>query len=614
MNIKNISIFIVTVFSLVLPVHAIGQKSEVLKPIEVKSTRLDFTKETTPATITIITEEEIKKSGQFLIEKLLRQVPGLTVTQNGGLGRLTNINLRGAGNSSTLVMIDGIQVNSALTGSFDFNNLNVDNIERIEILKGPQSTLWGADAVGGVIQVITKKGTGAPSHSISFEGGSFDTFKETARSSGTIKNYDYSISASRTDSEGITAAAKNLGNSEKDDYEASNFSFRLGRKFLTDGKIELISRYTKSSSEFDEFSRTTFRPSDEARFFSGDSVYFAVPIEKTVTSWWNIKLNLNFSYDKAQSYSSTDPFFPSTSTIHNRTWTADFQNKFEFGHGFSALAGFEHQILNATNQESDLHVSNFQQGIYFQTKYNYKDRLILTAGVRYNKNQVFDDRTTYQFEGLYKFAKTGTTLRASVATGFRAPTGNDLFFPFFSNPNLKPEENENWEIGFDQALLENRLTFGAVYFDSETKNRIQFDLVTFSIGNIGLAKSKGIESYISYQICKELTFSTNHTWNQAVDGDKAPLVRVPKHTFNASLDYSNGPLSSLIGVYARSGIRDGVFDTKGYATIRMALKYKILKNLKVTARGENLLDKDYEELPGFETAGIAGYGGFIYNF
>ncbi len=613
MNIKKIQMFLIA-FSLSFTTNAIAQTAEKMEAIEVKSTRLDFTKETTPASVTIITEEEIKKSGQFLIEKLIRTVPGLTVTQNGGLGRLTNVNIRGAGNNATLVMIDGIQVNENLQGSFNFNNLNVDNIERIEVLKGPQSTLWGADAVGGVIQIITKKGSGTPTHSVSFEGGSFSTFKETAQSSGTIKSYNYSISASRTDSEGITAAAKNLGNSEKDDYEASNFSFRLGRNFLSDGKIDLISRYTKSSREFDEFSRTTFRPSDEARFSKGDSVYFAVPIEKGIMDWWNVKLNLNFSYDKVQSFSSTDPFFAPTSTIYNRTWTADFQNKFELGHGLSAVAGFEHQVLNGTNQESNLHVSNFQQGIYLQTKYNYQDQLILTAGVRYNKNQVFDDRTTYQFEGLYKFASTGTTLRASVATGFRAPTGNDLFFPFFSNPNLKPEENENWEFGFDQALLDGRLAFGAVYFDSETENRIQFDLVSFSIGNIGLAKSKGIESYISYQIMKDLTFSTNHTWNQAVDGDKSPLVRIPKHTLNASLDYSKGSLSGLFGIYARSGIRDGVFNTNGFATVRMALKYQVTKNLKITARGENLLDKDYEEIPGFETAGVAGYGGFSYNF
>lgn len=614
MDIRKLHLLMLIIVSFFCVKHAIAQNAEKMEAIEVKSTRLDFTKGTTPASVTIITEDEIKKSGQFMIQKLIRTVPGLTVTQNGGLGRLTNINIRGAGTGSTLVMIDGIQVNSPLDGAFDFNDLNTDNIERIEVLKGPQSTLWGADAIGGVIHIITKKGLSKPSHYASFEGGSFSTFKETAGSSGIIKDFEYSFSASRTDSKGITAAAKNLGNSEKDDYGASNFSLRLGKKFFSDGKIDLIGRYTKSSIEFDDFSQTTFRPSDGTQFSKGDSVYVAVPIEKGVMDWWKVKLNLNLSYDKSKSFGFTNPFFASTSTIYNRTWTADFQNNFEFGHGFSSIAGFEHQILNAANQESDLHLNNFQQGIYFQTKYNYQDRLILTAGVRYNKNQVFDDRTTYQFEGLYKFAKTGTILRASVATGFRAPTGNDLFFPFFSNPNLKPEENENWEVGFDQELLEGRLAFGAVYFDSKTENRIQFDLVSFSIGNIGLAKSKGIESYISYQIINDFTFSTNHTWNQAVDGDKSPLVRVPKHTFNASLDYLKGPLNGLFEVYARSGIRDGVFNTNGFATVRLALKYQVTEKLKVTARGENLLDKDYEEIPGFETAGIAGYGGLIYNF
>ncbi len=614
MKTKKNQLLLSIIFFVSFTALATAQDAEKMEPIEVKSTRLDFTKETTPASVTIITEEEIKKSGQFLVEKLIRTVPGLTVTQNGGLGRLSRVNIRGAGSNSTLVMIDGIQVNATLDGSFDFNDLNIDNIERIEVLKGPQSTLWGADAVGGVIQIITKKGMGEPSHYASFEGGSFSTFKETAGSSGTIKDYEYSISASRTDSEGITAAAKNLGNSEKDDYEASNFSLRLGKKFLSDGKIDLISRYTKSSGEFDDFSRTTFRPNDGAQFSKGDSLYVAVPIEKGLKKWWNVKLNLNFSYDKSKSYGSTDPLFAATSTIYNRTWTADFQNKFEFGRGFSSVAGFEHQVLNGTNQESNLHVSNFQQGFYFQTKYNYKDQLILTAGVRFNKNQVFDNRTTYQFEGLYKINQTGTTIRASTATGFRAPTGNDLFFPNFSNPNLKPEESDNWEIGFDQSLFNNKLTFGAIYFDSEIENKIQFDLATFSIGNVGLANSKGIESYISYRIIKYLGFSANHTWNQAVDGDKAPLTRVPKHAFNASLDYLDGPLNGLLAVYARSGIRDGVFNTAGFATLRVALKYQVTENLKITARGENLLDKDYEEIPGFETPGIAGYGGFSYNF
>ena len=609
LNNKKTLVFL-KIFTFSLIAHAIAEDTTKMKPIEVKSTRLDFTKETTPSSVTIITEDDIKKSGQFLIEQLVRTVPGLTTTSSGGLGQLTNINIRGAGTGATLVIVDGIQVNENLAGLFNFRNLNVDNIERIEVLKGPQSTLWGADAVGGVIQIITKTGIGRPSHYTSFEGGSFSTFKETAGSSGVINGYEYSISASRTDSEGITAASKNLGNSEKDDYEATNFSTRFGLKFLSNGKIELIGRYTKSSNEFDNFSSSTFRPIDGETFLTGDTIYLAIPVQKQLTNWWNAKLNLNLSYDKSKTFSGS---FSSTSTIHNRTWTADFQNKLKLGNGFSSVLGFEHQLLNGTNQESDLHVSNFQQGLYFQTKYNFQDKLILTAGVRFNKNQVFDDKTTYQIEGLYKF-KTGTTIRTTNATGFRAPTANDLFFPNFSNPNLKPEESENWEIGLDQKLFKNQVSFGVAYFDSEIENKIQFDLATFNVGNVGLANSKGLESYVSCQILKNLTLTANHTWNQAVDGDKSPLIRVPKHKFNAALDYSEGPFSTLLAVYARSSVRDGAFNNNGFATLRMTLQYQVTKSLRVTARGENLLDKDYEEVAGYETPGIAGYGGFIFNF
>ena len=600
---------------------------ETLKPIEVTATRTTAKEENKTSAVTIITQEEIQKKQHMQVQDILREQLGIQVVRSGPLGSQTSVFMRGANSSSTLVMIDGVQVNSNSTGAFNFANLQMDNIERIEILRGPQSTLWGADAVGGVINIVTKKGKGEPTHSIAFEGGSFGTFKETLTSSGARSKFDYSLSASRTNSDSFSALNEARGATESDRYDNVSLSTRLGYNFPGDGRIEVISRYGHSKNDFDglEFIPPfTLLFSDTlAHRLTNETFSIAVPIQKSITDRWDVKLNSNFSYDKLD---TIDPTF-GDSSIFSRTYTLDFQNNVVLSDYLSTVFGMEYQVTNGqtTSQgnpatftpSTQFGLDNHSQGFYIEGRFNYEDRLFLTAGFRQEINSEFLNKGTYKLEAAYQFKESGTKLRVSHATGFRVPSQNELFFPFFGNPNLLPEESTNWEGGIEQKLFDDRLTFSITYFYTDYTNLIVSDPSNFFLaGNVGIAVSQGVESSIHLKFLEDSSLTLLHTWNQAVDeiNDKT-LAKRPRNTFSATLSHSwNKKLNSMVTVQYRSRMVSGLGPVLARTILRATLSYQLLKNLKLTARGENLLDKDYEESFKSGTAGISGYGGFVYTF
>ena len=603
---------------LLLPLAAFAEDNEEeLKAIEITATRTSIEEENPASALTVITQEEIKQKQHMQVKDILREQPGIGVVNIGPLGGITTVFMRGAGSQSTLVLIDGVQVKSNTTGLFDFSNLQMDNIERIEILRGPQSTLWGADAVGGVINIVTKRGKGKPTHSLTFEGGSFATFKETLSSSGALGKIDYSASVSRTDSEGFSAFNENLGATEDDGYQNTTFSSRMGYNFLEDGRVELIGRYTKTRSEFDGLNLAFVLFDSPNNILRNETFYFALPIEKSITPWWDAKLNTNFSYDELDT-KDTNLFIGNT-LITSRTYTVDFQNNVSINNNISAVFGFEYQITNGENTSQlnpFFEFENKSQGYYLQSNATLFDSLFLTAGFRQDVNSQFDDPFTYKLEGAYQQNSWGTKLRAAYATGFRVPAINEVLFPFFGNINIQPEESENWEIGFEQKLLEDRVTLGSNYFHTDFDDLIVFDFVTFIAQNIGSATSKGIETFLKIKIQKNLDLTTNYTWNQATDNTTGSILpRRPRHTFSASLHHTwKDKLDTLVTINHRSKMVSGIGVVGKRTLLRAALAYQLNKNWKLTARGENLFDEDYEESFQFGGQGISGYAGFVYSF
>lgn len=593
--------FIMLHFANANGIHAQDEVIE-LKPVEITGTRSLLTTEDTPSSVTVITAEEIEQKQHQTVIDILRGELGVDITASGPTGSLSSVFMRGTASRSTLVMIDGVQVNSNTTGAFNFADLMTDNIERIEILRGPQSINWGADAVGGVINIVTKRGKGKPSHSFGFEGGSFATFKETASSSGSGDRWDYSVSASRTDSEGFSAVSELRGATEDDGYGNTTLSGRMGYDYSEDGRVEFIGRYAHANFEFDN----AFGKADNGNFSNSEEFNFSLPIQNSFGGWWDVKFTPSIYY-----LDSFAEFSGSHSKIFTRNYTFDLQNNLKLGEYYSLVFGGEYQILNA-NSVGSFKKDTYTQGYFLQALFNYEDRVVLTGGFRHDINSSFEDKTTYKFEAAYRFKKTGTRLRAVYATGFQAPTFNFLFFPSFSNPNLKPEEVKSWEVGFDQDFLASRVRLSVTYFDADYTNLIESPAPSFLPQNVAKATSRGIESKLNIGLIENLDLTFQYTLNEAEDESGAQLIRRAKNKFSASLHHSwRNKLDTTVGVFARGSESEG---TDAFTTVRAALTYKYNDRLKFTVRGENLLDEEYEEISTFGTPRISGYAGFVYNF
>ena len=609
----NISIFAIVTLCLsltIMPIYA-EEPMEELQSIEVSSSRLKTTKEKYAGSITVITEEEIKRSGSPHIEDILRDQLSLGVFKQGGVGGQTNIRLRGADQKSVLVIIDGVRANGNTTGSFDFRNLNTENVERIEILRGSQTPVWGADAVGGVINIITKKGRGTPSHTLSFEGGSFGTFIESLGSAGSIDDIDYSFSASRTDISGYSdfnenRIAESGDVAEKDGYDNTSLSSRVGTSFSGDGRVEFIGRYIRSNSDVDN------TVGDKNRDVEIESFYLALPVSKSISPWWEIKLTPNMAYDANEVDTSSKEIF-------NRTYIADLQNNVDINEHISTVFGVELRAQNARNNGNGFTQNTFNQGYFLQSQFDWQDRILLTAGFRKDINEIFEDPLTYKFEGAYNFKQWDFRLRGAYATGFRAPTFNDLTFPVTGNLDLKPEKSKSFEVGMDKDLFNKLVRLELTFFNIEFNNLILNQSTTIPASNVGKAKSRGIEAHIGIELPYNLHLSNNYTWNEAVDEiDDIPLSRRPKHQYSATLSHSwRNKLFTQLGVRARSGVLDnssGSRTVPGFATLRASVSYKLNKNLELNARGENILDKEYEEIARRGTSDAAAYAGFTYTF
>lgn len=612
-----ILLFLSSIYSLALA------ETEELKEIKVTSSRDTFTADNFPGSLTVFTEKNIKKKQYTTVEELLRGQLGLDVVRSGSLGSQTSIFMRAQGSASTLVIIDGVQANANTTGAFDFGRLNLDNIEKIEILRGPQSIQWGADASGGVINITTKKGKGKQSHSLFFEGGSFGTFNQALRSSGGSDDYDYSVSASLLHTEGISSLADDRGGRGGDGTINKTMSTRLGYNFSKDTRLEFIGRGTHTLREFDN----SFGFRDRGTSSNIEDFYVSSPFYTNFGGWWDLKITPSMAYSDVFSIGET-----AQSAFINRTILLDMQNNVELNQYFSLLFGGEYQRQQGESPGGSPGGPGFDKVIdneafFLQGIFEYDDRLVLTGGFRNDIHSVFGNKLTYKFDGGYNFKSTKTRLHTTYSEGFRAPTLNDLFAPpsfgfVTSNPNLKPETVKSFEIGLKQNLLNGDLQMGLVFFTAKTTNFIQNN-ANFLPQNLGKLFSKGLETEITLKLPRNFNLNMRHTWNdhrveaKGLTADNKPAIRRPKHKFLADLSHSwNKKLNSLLGLYVRSSAIDttAAKKTGGFTTFRAALSYQYHKNLKLTLRGENLLNEDYEEIDPFGTAGINGYGGFTYTF
>lgn len=587
--------------------------------------------------VEVITGEELEQKKMKTVVEALRLAQGVAVLSNGGPGREATVRIRGASNTHTLVLIDGAIVNSATQGFFDFSNLTAENIERIEILRGAQSMLYGSDAMGGVINVITKKGRGAPSGSVFTEYGSFATLREGAQASGAKGPVDFAVSASRWDSSSFSTVNYKRGATERDAFHNWQGSARLGATLPKDGRLEFNLRWWNSDVNLDSVTSTSksdvlgSKQTTRALILSGS-------YEQPLTSWWSQKLtvgqhNERTLFDGGASRRNVETGQVTTfvartlSDIEILNRRAEWQHNFQIGKPLLLTAGYQYRDEQGDNPSfqpstSPMKVLSSHAG-YAQAQVNLLDRVFFSGGVRQDSFNTFGDATTYRGTGGYLHQETGTKIRGSYATGFRSPTINQLFFPNFGNPDLKPEKNKGLDVGIDQRVFGEKVFLTATYFWNHFDNLIQNVAAGALLRpeNVGQARTQGWELGFRAKLLQNLDLRGQYTYTLSRDlSNNRRLSRWPID--QASLGLSYQPMQSMHAnvdyrfVGARNNDANNTPSQRmgSFGVVNVSTTYDVSKTMQLFGRVDNLTNQQYEEIAGFGTAIRSVYGGVKLTF
>ncbi|GJQ58480.1 MAG: TonB-dependent receptor [Candidatus Scalindua sp. AMX11] len=588
----------------------------VLETEDVQEIVVTATRTETPASqlidsVTTITERQIEQQKARTVFETLRSVPGLSIRNSGGVGRTTSVSLRGSSADQVLVMIDGVQVNSPTTGSFDFANLTTDNLESIEVVRGPQSTLYGSDAMGGVINIITKKGSGKPQFSIRSEIGTPErTFNEAISSSGSIEDFHYSFDVARIDSN---------GRGSNDDYGKTNASARFGYKINDKLQFDTSLRYNDSKVNIDD---GAFRQ-DPNNLSKNQDLVITSLLTHSIASWWSHKLKFSYtdsnlkSRDKPNSVDS-DPFGNTRFRLDTQIYTGDYQHTLKYKDINTFIFGFEFEDQEADNRSVDPAIIN--RGWYFQNQLKLWDRLFFNAGVRVDDNNTYGKDVNPKFSIAYHLKETNTKFKANYGKGFRGPTLNELFFPNFGNPTLDPEESESYDFGFEQYLFEDRLFFGVTYFNNRYSNLIQaVDTggFVFRAQNIGMVRTEGVEAEVLINPFEGLTMRGTFTRLHTRDELKKELIRQPSKQGSVTINYHfldkfNLNIDNTIVGASREGRNGGgikppgrpvIRTNDGYFKLDVAFTYQHSRHFQLYSRIENIANQKFDEVLGFRAPG-----------
>jgi len=577
---------------------------------------------------TIITAEELEERGINTVKEALSEIVGIDVAGTGAYGGETSVFLRGANSGQTLVMINGVKVYDPIStnASFDFANLTIDNIERIEIIRGPQSSLYGSDAMGGVINIITKKGKGEPKAEVSFEGGSYNTFRETVSSYGKLDGLGYSFGVSRKDSKGISKAAKKDGNVERDRYENTSASIHLDYEIEEGLELGLIGYYNRAKIDIDDSGGVG--GDDENRVDKAEQILVSPYLTHDLTDWWhhNIKISWikNLRYDKDDNNGVVLDYL--RSWYKGENLAIDWQHNLELFDWDTIIGGFQYNEERGKSYYysetvfgpyedilSEKKADN--RGYYLENKLNLGEVFFNTLAVRVDDHSRFKDHVTWRATAAY-LMDTGTKFKGTYGTGYKAPSLYQLFSSY-GDENLKPEENEGYDAGIEQAMFSDRLFASVVYFNNDFKKLIDYDFAAYKYKNIDKAETEGVETEIRFIPFDNLTARLSYTYLEAKNKtDNEPLLRRAKNKFNLNINYAPCEKANInlnVGYfgkrYDKSGVPATLVQLKDYTKVDVAMSYKINENIELFARADNLLDKDYEEVKGYGTKGQAFYGG-----
>ena len=601
--------------------------------VVVSATRFDIPLDQSPASVSVIGSQDFEIKQTERVSDALREVPGLSVVQSGTAGQLTSVFTRGLRSEHTQVLLDGIPINQGLAGLFNFADFTTDNIDRVEVVRGPQSTVYGPRAMAGVIQLFTKQGTGTPGLMVSEEGGTYGTFRESLASDGKIDMFDYSVGVSRLDTDNARP-----NNQYRNTAEIADLGLSLSENL----RVGTLITYSLSDTGNPN---TIFNPKRFDNFLT-ERWLIGPHVDWKATDWWEHKIVFDYDHERQINDPNFDGFLPGTTFIGPtralfRRTQLDYQNDLRpaswstFTSGFffdHVLAGQERPFTlfgkKFISDETE-DIAGFAQATLMPI-----DNFILVGGGRIDHFNQFGDVWTYRVASSYKIDKTDTTLHASVATGFSPPSSQDKIFRFNPfpgqpSPQLEPEKDFGWDAGFEQRLWDRRVTFGATYFHNDLSNLIGLNGL-FETLNLGSAETQGVETEFRATPIPNLLLSASYTYLEAEKTSSADIPtpegsRLPRRPRNevyvsGSYLWLNKLRTTIEAkwVNAREELNPLFFgpniDIEDYNFVNFAAEYEINLHMSIFGRVNNLTGEHYSEVFGFPALGTAYYGGMKLRF
>ena len=589
--------------------------------------------------ITVIDREQLSNRAALSVSDLLRDVPGLAVSRSGVQGSQTQIRARGAEANHLLVLIDGVEANDPSQGDeLNWGTLSADDIERIEVIRGPQSSMRGSDAIAGVVNIITRSADEPYSAKLFTETGSFSTQRSGFSVGGIKGDLNVRLGVSTTDTEGDNVSR--TGN-EKDGYENTSINFKAGYKVSEELNVSFAARQSDGFNEFDADSDFDGFVEDRDRVSEFRNNTMRVQGDyASANGRWQHKLVI------AQSSNDNEAF--ADGILGNVTASTKDQYQYigsmfwnQATQRISVLAEREEEDYQQRgplnwglnpNQDRERNTDSF--AIEYRT--DITDALTLAASGRYDDNSEFESANTMRVEAVYQISDN-TRLRSAYGTAVKNPTFSERFgfyTNFIGNPNLDPEESTSWELGVDMELAPAALILSATLFDSELENEINgfvYDPATFgftSANKDGVSKRQGIELTASATLTDDLSINSAYTYTDSVESDGAggyiDEVRRARHTgslnvawqatenlhINANTQF-NGSQTDLYFPPFPTPSQTVTLDT--YTLVNVTANYSATERLDIYVRLDNLLDDDYEEVFGFQTLGFGANLGFRFD-
>lgn len=587
-----------------------------LPEMVVTATKTETERWRTASSVTVIDRKQIEQKQFRLLPDALRQVPGLAIVDNGGPGTLAGVFMRGTKTAHTAVLINGRPIPANVAGSFNLETMALDNVERVEVLRGPAASLYGGKTIGGVINIITRSGRGVekPETTAFFEAGSYGTFREGINTLGSTGALDWALEFGRTDIQGQRLNSQ---------FQQTTGSGRVGYQLADDLRLDLDMRYYTADVGVPNADRGAGANNNATHLLTEFWSLSPRFIWNTTDRWTQ---TLTFSWNQFRQVATNFTGFNPNNRITVRSQFWEYQSVFKATDTWTITGGLWLQDLASERLNDTRHVQDLDQeetnwAVFLQSQAEILPGWNVIGGARFDSYSDFRDATTWRAATSYRVPHVGTLLHANYGTAFAPPSIQDREPTFFGNPLLvRPERSQGYEFGIEQPIPAAKLSLHATYFENGLRDTYQF--AAGALQAIGKARAQGIETGLNWQPCAAFGFNASYTYTESNDlTNRARFVRRPRHMITAAATVK--PLEDVTVSFSGSYVMgredfDPVtfrqVDIEDYLLARVAVNWRVCRHLDLFARVENVFGDQYEEAAGFPAYDTGAYAGLRLRF